>query len=395
MTSLEDLKATAQSAIDRVGAELRTISLDIHGKPELNFEEYHAHEVLTGYLEKKGFAVRRGAYEMATAFEAVAGSGGPTIAVICEYDALPGIGHACGHNLIAISGVAAGLALKEALGDGNGTVVVLGSPAEEGGAGKVYLIERGAFEGVDAAMMLHPSPGDSAWFKSNALHSLEVEYFGRNAHAGMSPWEGVNALDAMLLAFNGISAMRQQMRPTDRVHGVITDGGTKPNIIPDHTAAEFYVRAQSLSELEQLKLKVIACFEGAAVQSGCRLEHRWTSRAYADLNTNDVMAQSYFENFSALGGRLPTKEQSPQGGASTDMGNVSYAVPSIHPMFGIPTHGAANHTAGFTACAATEEAHAATLRAAKAMAMSALDLYAGPDLLAAAKAEFQAKGQGR
>ncbi|MGI8925911.1 MAG: M20 family metallopeptidase [Tepidiformaceae bacterium] len=389
MPDIEAAKTAAQEAIDAVSKELRGISLSIHGKPELNFEEHHASALLAGYLEQKGFQVRSGAYEMATAFEAVAGSGSPTIAVMCEYDALPGIGHACGHNLIAISGVAAGLALKAALGEGNGTVVVLGSPAEEGGGGKVFMIERGAFEGVDAAMMLHPAPVDRVWIQAAALHTLQVEFHGKNAHAGFSPWEGVNALDAMVLAFNAISLMRQQMRPTDRVHGVITDGGVKPNIIPDHTAAEFYVRALNSRQLEDLKTKAVACFEGAAAATGCTLDRRWVGRLYEDVVTNDAMAEAYAANFAVVGGVMEPKSAASAGGGSTDMGNVSYTVPSIHPMFGIPTvAGAANHTPGFTACAATEEAHANTIRAAKALALTGIDLYLRPGLLEQAKSEF-------
>ena len=383
------MRSAATAAIDRIANELRDISLDIHSHPELNFQEHRAHGLLTDYLEGKGFRVERGAYEMATAFEAVAGSGGPTIAVLSEYDALPGIGHACGHNLIAISGVATAIALKEALGEGNGTVVLLGSPAEEGGGGKVFMTERGAFEGVDAAMMLHPAPGDAVWFTANAIQSLKLEFFGKNAHAAGSPWEGVNALDAMIASFNNVSLLRQQMRPTDRVHGVILEGGLKPNIIPDHTVAEWYIRAVTVSELHALKPRVVACFEGAAKAAGCTMEITWTGREYADVLTNDTLGERYVEHFRGLGGQVPAKGQPGFGGFSTDMGNVSYAVPSIHPMFRIPvTPGAGNHTPGFTACAATDEAHAATLRASKALAMTALDLYANPDVLAAAKAEF-------
>lgn len=387
--TVADQRAAAAAAIDRLGGELRGLSLAIHANPELNFREHEAHALLTDYLERKGFRVERGAYEMATAFEAVAGSGGPTIAVLCEYDALPGIGHACGHNLIAMAGVAAGLALKEALGEGNGTLVVLGTPAEEGGGGKVYMIERGAFEGVDAALMLHPAPYDAVWFKANAIQTLEIEFHGKNAHAAGAPWEGINALDAMIAAFNNISLLRQQLRPTDRVHGVITNGGLKPNIIPDRTSAEFYVRAADLAQLEDLKEKVWPCFEGAALATRCRLELQLTGRPYSDLIVNDVMGGLYADHFRTLGGSVPPKTATAVAGFSTDMGNVSYVVPSIHPMFAIPvTPGAGNHTPGFTACAATDEAHAAAARAAKALAFTALDLFDDPAALAAARFEF-------
>jgi amidohydrolase len=382
------MKQKVQDAINAVSEDLRALSLDIHAHPELNYEEVHAHQVLTDYLEQQGFDVERGAYGMETAFVATAGSGEPRLAVLSEYDALPGIGHACGHNLIAISGVAAGLALKEALGDGNGTIVVLGSPAEEGGGGKVEMIDAGAFESIDAALMLHPAPGDGAWVNMNAIQALKVEFLGRNAHAAALPWQGLNALDALVQAYNGISMLRQQMTPDSRVHGVIRQGGEKPNIIPDYTLADFYVRAKNDEILNDLKERVLACFEGAAVATGCRLEYEWVGHPYSNLTTNDLMAESYVENIGALGKSMPTKVQSLAfGGASTDMGNVSHVVPSIHPMFGIHTK-EGNHTAGFTGAAATSEAHAETLTASKAMAMTAVDLFTDPAMLESVKEEF-------
>ncbi len=389
---IDDAKARAQQVIDAASDDLRKVSLSIHGKPELNFEEHHAHATLTDYLERKGFQVERGAFEMATAFQAVAGSGGPTIAVLCEYDALPGIGHACGHNLIAVAGVAAGLALKETLGDGEGTVVVLGSPAEERGGGKIVLIEQGAFEGVDLAMMAHPTSRDSAYMHVLAVEHIKVEYRGRNAHAAAAPWDGVNALDALVLAYTSISAMRQQMQPSDRVHGVITHGGLKPNIIPDYTAAEYYIRARNRAELDVLRGKVMGCFEGAATATGCELTVATPpdQRPYADMVANDVLAKLYTENIGQFGVKVPSKQSVLAGpGGSTDMGDVSYVLPSIHPMFAIPTE-AGNHTPGFTAAAATPDAHEAAMRAAKAMAMTALDAYLRPDVLEAATAEFAA-----
>jgi amidohydrolase len=385
---LSALKQTAQRVIEDASSDLRALSLDVHANPELNFEEQHAHDALTAFLEKRGFEVRRGAWEMPTAFQAVAGSGSPTIAVLCEYDALPEIGHACGHNLIAASGIAAGLALKESLGEGNGTVLVLGSPAEEGGGGKVYMVERGAFEGVDAAMMLHPAPRATAWPNIIAIQAMEVEFFGKNAHASAAPWEGTNALDALVVSYNAISMLRQQM-PTDaRVHGVIRNGGAKPNIIPDYTMAEFYVRAQTLPRLKDLQERVMACFEAGGKATGCRVEHRWIGRQYSDMVTNDVLANTYVENVRLLGRELPPRPQGPTAfSGSTDMGNVSYAVPSIHPMFNIDT-GAGNHTPEFTSAAATHEAHQQMLFAAKALALTALDAYLEPGVLEQARKEF-------
>ena len=314
MTDLAALKAAAQQAIDQVAEDLRALSLSIHSHPEVSFEEVHAHRVLTDYLEQHGFAVTRGAYELPTAFKAVAGSGVPVVAVLCEYDALPEIGHACGHNLIAAAGVAAGLALKEALGAGQGTVLVL--------------------------------------------------------------------------TYNAISALRQQMTPDARVHGVFTKAGVKPNIIPDHTAAEFYLRAADDATLPDLKRRVLACFAGAATATGCRLEYRWTGGPYRNLNSNTPLAAAYRQNALLLGKTLPPDREE-MGGPSTDMGNVSHTVPSIHPMFAIPTE-AGNHTPEFTRAAATPAAHAAMLVAAKALAMTALDMFYRPEVREAARQDFRA-----
>jgi amidohydrolase len=388
MPSAEVAKRAAQQAIDEASDDLRALSLDIHAHPELNFEERHAHQVLTDFLEQRGFAVERNAYGLDTAFVARAGDGGPTVAVLAEYDALPGIGHACGHNLIAISAVAAGIGARKAIDGATGTVIVLGSPAEEGGGGKIDLIERDAFAGVDAAMMLHPGMVSGAWPSINALRTIEVEYFGRNAHAGAHPWDGINALDAVVMAYNGISVLRQQLPASARVHGIITAGGDKPNIIPGHTAAEFYVRESDDLRLEALQERVVACFEAAAIATGCRLEHRWVGRPYSNLATNDPMADAYSQNARALGWELPGRGDSFAGG-STDMGNVSHVLPSIHPMFAIASE-AGNHTAEFTHAAATEAAHADTLLAAKALALTAIDLLTDPKLLAHAKEQFAA-----
>lgn len=387
--NVDEAKRKARDTIEGLRDEAEELSLSIHSTPELNFEEHHAHDLLTGYLEKAGWVVQRAAYGMETAFRASAGSGSPAIAIFCEYDALPGIGHACGHNLIAAAGVAAAIGMRAALGEGNGEVVVLGSPAEEGGGGKIYMLREGALDGIDAAMMVHPTPADSAWADMIAIGMYRIEYFGRGAHAAAFPWLGLNALDAVVMAYNAISAMRQQFRPTDRAHGIITDGGVKPNIIPDYAAAEYYFRARTVSELEELRARVLPCFEAAATATGCRMEISQVSVPYKDVRTNDTMAEAYVANMAELGLTVPGKlESAPgMGGASTDMGDVSYAVPSIHPLFGIQTH-AVNHTAEFTTAAATREANDAMLRAAKAMAMTGIDLCLRPGLLENAKREF-------
>ena len=385
MPDLEERRRRATATIEEASEALREISLDIHGHPETAFEEEHAHAALTDFLEARGFEINRGAYGMDTAFRAIVGSGEPTVAVMCEYDALPGIGHACGHNLIAIAGLAVGLALQAALEPGEGTVAVLGSPAEEGGGGKIRMIEAGAFESVDAAVMLHPGLEDCASPATLASRQLSVRFHGKAAHAAAHPWEGINALDAMVLAFNAVGLLRQQVQPTARIHGIITEGGTATNIIPDYTSAIFGVRAPTLAQRSALEPRVLACFEGAAEQTGARLEHRWGRTPYADLQSNGLLGSSYERHFRALGG----DPQPERASGSTDMGNVSYEVPSLHPAFAIPSE-AGNHNAGFTEAAATEEAHARTIRAATALAHAALDLYLEPDALEAARADFEA-----
>ena len=397
---IEQARAAALAAIEAANGDLRDLSLDIHAHPELAYEEHHAHELLTNFLEQRGFAVERGAHGLPTAFRAVAGSGDPTVAVLCEYDALPGIGHACGHNLIATSGVATGLALAEVLGEGDGTVVVLGTPAEERGGGKADLIRSGAFDGVDAALMMHPG-GQSAEMppgsvrvnaKPNALHALTVRYIGKNAHAAGRPWDGLNALDALIHAYNGISLLRQQMRPSARVHGIITEGGQAPNIIPDETAAHFYVREDDVAHLEVLKPRVVACFEAAAQATGTELQLDWVGNPYTDMQNSTSLADTFTHHAAQLG--MDPVEPATAGAGSTDMGNVTYAVPGLHPSYAVESM-AGNHNAGFTEAAGSEEGHARMITASKALALTLVDLYSQPELLAEAKREFDERAAAR
>ena len=393
LSDIEQARAAAVAAIDAANGELRDLSLDIHSNPELAYEEVYAHDVLTGFLEARGFQVERGAFGLPTAFRATAGSGGPTVAVLSEYDALPGIGHACGHNLIATSGVAAGLAAAEVLGEGDGTIVVIGTPAEESGGGKVDLINAGAFDGIDAAMMMHPG-GQSPQMppgsvrvngKPNALHALTVRYRGKNAHAAGRPWDGLNALDALIHAYNGISLLRQQMRPSARVHGIITEGGQAPNIIPDETAAYFYVREDVVAHLEELKPRVVACFEAAAPATGTELELTWQGNPYTDMQNSTPLSETFTKHAVAMG--MEPVEPEMAGAGSTDMGNVTYAVPGLHPSYAVESK-AGNHNAGFTEAAGSEEGHARMITASKALALTVLDLFAEPELLVEAKREF-------
>ena len=386
------LRDIASETIDAASESLRALSMDIHSHPEENYEEVHAHAALTSFLTDVGFNVTPSAYGMDTAFEATRGSGGPTIAVLCEYDALPGIGHACGHNLIAISGAAAGLAVANALErEGvEGTVRVLGSPAEEGGGGKIRLIDEGAFEDVGAAMMIHPGTGDIVYPFVLAIDTCFVEFRGKNAHAAGAPWEGRNALDALVLAYQAIALLRQQSHPTVRIHGKIHHGGDKPNIIPDYAQAEFYVRAPHEARLDEMIGRVEDCFAGAAQATGCEWSVEWQAgERYSNMASNRPLAEAYGRRWLELGVRAADLDGSIQGSfGSTDMGNVSHVVPSIHPMFHIP-HESGNHTPQFTAAAGSPEGHELTLTATKAMAHAALDWLTDPDLRDRALADFE------
>ena len=324
---LDFFKAVAAATIDGCRDELQELSGEIWRNPELGFEEVKAHELLTDFLEKKGFAVERSYTGIKTAFRATFGSGRPNVCVICEYDALPEIGHACGHNLIAEAGVAAGLGLKAALeseGAPQARVTVLGTPAEEGGGGKVYLIEDGAFQDVDLAMMVHPTPATIIKPEVLAVCQIRVTYSGKAAHAAAFPWEGVNALDAAVMAYTSVSVLRQQMKPTWRVHGVITNGGVKPNIIPEKAELLYYVRAPNTEELVELRRKVVVCFEVAAAATGCQVDIREpdNQRAYINLMSSTSLAKLYASNLTLLGEQY--EMEGPLG--STDMGNVSYTL---------------------------------------------------------------------
>jgi amidohydrolase len=387
-----DVDAAKDRLADEVDARadlLLDASHRIHDNPELLFEERFAADLLCGILEDAGLDVERGAYGLDTAFSARAGSEGPTIAVLCEYDALPGIGHGCGHNIIATAGLGAGLAAAALADEVAGRVVVLGTPAEEGGGGKIYMGEAGAFEGVDAALMVHPADQDLLEMNVIAIATWEVEYFGEAAHAAAFPHLGRNALDAAVLGYNAVAALRQHIKGNERVHGVFTKAGDKPNIVPDHTVAEWYVRSGTIASLQPLKGRVLACLQAGADAAGCRLEYRATCPEYSDLRTNPAMADLFQVNAERVG-RRPVRR--PENGVvgSTDMGNVSYLVPSIHPMIKVAPSGVAIHTKDFAGWAKKAEGDQAVLDGAKAMAMTVADLWLRPDVLDAARQAFEA-----
>ena len=381
---MEDAKARVQEEVDRRAGLLLEVSHRIHGHPELVFEERFAADLLASAL-----GTEAGAYGLDTAFEARTGSGGgPTVAVMCEYDALPGIGHGCGHNVIAAAGLGAALAAATVAEEVGGRLVVFGTPAEEGGGGKVLMGDRGAFEGVDAALMVHPAGADLTEADVIAIATWRVEYFGRGAHAAAAPHHGRNALDAMVLGYNAVAALRQHIASTDRIHGVFPKAGDKPNIVPDHTVAEWYVRSATIETLQSLKARVLACLEGGAAAAGCRMEVHPTCPEYSDLRTNPVMIDLYRANSVALGRPLADPSAANRVVASTDMGNVSHLVPSIHPLIAVAPPDVPLHSAEFAHWAASEEGDRAVLDGAKAIAMTVVDLWLGPERLEEVRAAF-------
>ncbi|HEX2043435.1 MAG TPA: amidohydrolase [Acidimicrobiales bacterium] len=388
-----DLETAKRRVVEEVEARaelLLDVSHRIHDRPELLFEERHAAGLLADALAAAGLEVERGAYGLETAVAARAGADGgdPAVAVLCEYDALPGIGHGCGHNLIAAAGLGAGLAAAALADEAGGRLVVLGTPAEEGGGGKAIMADHGAFEGVDAAMMVHPAGLDLTEPSAIAVASLRVEYHGRGAHAAADPEHGRNALDAAVLGYNAVAALRQHIRPTERVHGVFVEGGDKPNIVPDHTVAEWYVRSDTLATLQPLKQRVLACLEAGAAAAGCRMTWEPVAPEYSDLRTNRPLIELYRANSAALGRPLEEPAADRRVTASTDMGNVSYLVPSIHPMLAASPPEVSLHSEEFAACASSAQGDRAALDGAKAMAMTVVDLWLRPEALGEIRAAF-------
>lgn len=389
---IAELKARVCADIDRRAADLVAASHDIHAQPELNYEERFAHDRLTRMIDAARLPVVRGAYSIDTAFETKVGTSGLDVAVLCEYDALPGIGHACGHNIIAAAGLGAGLALAGVAADAGGRLTLMGTPAEEGGGGKVEMARAGAFRGIDAAMMVHPADRDLARMNAIAIQQAVVRYYGQAAHAAVSPHLGRNALDAAVLGYMNVAALRQHIRPTERIHGIFTKAGEKPNIVPRETEMDWYVRSDTIETLQPLKRRVTACLESSAAATDCRAEITWDTHAYADIVDNIPMLDAYAENSTALGRPLTSAYIHGSGGGSTDMGNVSYLTPTIHPMLAVAPRGVSLHSPQFAEYTKSKEADKAVLDGAKIMAMTVIDLWTRPDMQAAVRESF---GDGR
>jgi amidohydrolase len=387
---IESLKRRACDQIDSERDALIDLSARIHAHPECKFEETRAAAWLAEYLDGAGYDVQRSAFGLPTAVAARIGTTRPRVAILCEYDALPGIGHACGHNIIAAAGAGAARGLAAVLGDAGGSALVLGTPAEEGGGGKVLMAQAGAFDGVDAAMMVHPAGMELVSMGVLAVTSIEVEYRGRASHAAAAPERGINALDGLVTAYNAIAQLRQHIRRSERIHGIITDGGQAPNIVPERAAGVFYVRAATEKRLKELKLRVDRCFEAGALASGAEVRQRTLGEDYSDMLTNPALASAYRANLARLGrtaiepenGRVPVT-------GSTDMGNVSKLVPSIHPMIAIAPPTVSLHSKEFAEFAASVSGNQAVIDGAKVLAMTAIDVLCQADLRAAMEASFR------
>jgi amidohydrolase len=372
-----DAKAGARERFDTVRDSMINLSHRIHANPELGYEEEKASAWLSEVLADAGFTVERGICDLPTAFVARAGSGPLHITICAEYDCLPAIGHACGHNIIAAMSIGAGIAAARVADEVGLTVSVIGTPAEEVGdaGGKILLLERGAFKDAHAAMMVHPAPVDVVEFPIIAASMFEVCYTGKEAHASAFPERGVNAADALTIAQTAIGLLRQHIRSTDRIHGIITKGGDAPNIIPAHTAAKYMVRAQTLDDLDEIRTKVLRCFEAGALATGSKLEISGGQKPYAQMRHDPDIAAAYRRNAEVLGRTFPDPGGSFQRAAgSTDMGNVSLVMPAIHPAIGINSLPAVNHQPEFTAHCVTEAADKAVIDGALAMAWTAIDL---------------------
>ena len=381
--------AKLKASVDKNEPQLRSVSRQIFERPEVKSEEVFASKLLADELGKAGFDVELGVAGLDTAIRAVhpAMSDGPTIAILGEYDALPDVGHACGHNLIAAGGLGAALAVGAIKDQLPGKLVFFGTPAEEGGGGKVFMIDAGLFEGVDAALMFHPSNYTMVGRGSLAITEVKIEFYGKPAHASGCPEKGINALDAVIQTFNGINALREHILDGARIHGIIRDGGVKPNIVPEYTSAEFYVRAQENDYRDELLEKLRNCAQGAALATGARMEFTEVPVPYKAMKPNRVIGERFLKHIIDNG--VPHMPEKTNAMGSTDMGDVTQVVPGIHAYVKIAEEDVAGHSREFTDASGSERGQVAMLAAAKALAMTAVDLLTSPEMVAQAWEEFR------
>ena len=374
--------------IDYLMDVLWGISEALFHEPEVAFKEYKACQLLAKTLNDADFTIETGIGGLETAFRGSYGTDyQPAIAILAEYDALVELGHACGHNLIAAAAIGAGISLSRLTPKLPGRVEVIGTPAEEGGGGKIRLLKAGIFDSIDAAMMFHPASKNLVLRPSLASSRLKLEFFGKAAHAAAAPEEGINALDAMVLTFNNINALRPTFGPKDRVAGIILDGGQAANIVPAHTAADFSIRSLTAQRRDVLVDKVISCAQSAAQAIGCRLEYK-LSPGYREMVPNKTLAGLFKSNLESLG-RIVSDPDPNERMGSTDMGDVSHVIPAIHPYLAIAPENIAGHTLEFKEYCLSEAGKTAMLDAAKAMAMTVVDLLTEPKFLAEAKRELE------
>ena len=381
-------KARVREEIDRIGPRLVEISRELHASPELMFEEHRAHAVLTDELEAAGLSVTRAAHGLDTAFRADVGSGdGPLVAICCEYDALPDIGHACGHNVIAAAGLGAGLAAAKVADEMGGRVRILGTPAEEGGNGKGILLHRGGFDDVDAAVMVHPGDRELRKMTTLAAAGVRVTYQGHASHAAAGPWLGRNALDAAVAAYTNVGLMRQQLRPDQRVHGAFLQVPSRSNVIPERVVMRWAARGATMVSMQEVVDKLIPCLEAGAVAARCTAEIEELG-AGSQVLDSDVLIDLYVENAAALGRTVGDPEVEGHVFGSTDMGTISRSFPSIHAVIEVAPRGTSIHERDFAKAAGSELGDKAVVDGAAALAMTLVDVWADPDVLVTAREDL-------
>ena len=371
---MNEKKEKIVKAVEQARADLLELSQNIHDNPELGFEEFKALGFISDVLEKHGFAVQRGYGGLETSFRAdMKGNGeGPTVAFLAEYDALNGVGHGCGHNMIGVISAGAGVALSKVIDEIGGKVYVFGTPAEETNGAKVTMTEAGLFNDMDAVMMVHPAGFTTESGTSLAMEALQFDYKGRPSHAAASPENGINALNSVIQLFNGIDALRQHVTPDVRMHGIITNGGVAANIVPEHATAQFYIRAATKEYLQVVKQKVLAIAEGAALMTGATLEVSNYELAYDDLKTNRTLSEAFNENIRLLG--ITDIHPHKDGVGSVDIGNISNVCPTIHPYIGISDCEITGHSQQMVDATVTDLAHDRLVIAVVALAYTGYDV---------------------
>jgi len=395
LSEVERLKAKVCGIIDSMRSRLIEISDTIHANPELGFQEYRASKLLASELELHGFKVELGICNLPTAFRASYGKGKPRIAFLAEYDALPKLGHACGHNIIGTAAIGAAIALRRIVEEEglSGEIIVFGTPAEEGvvenAGGKVIMLDE--ISKADVALMIHPSDTNTIGYSSLAREAFRIEFFGKAAHAAAAPHKGINALEALILTFVSINALRQHLKRDAMIHGIIEHGGVAPNIVPDYASGRFYARAETVEYLMEVVEKIKRCAEGAALQTGAKMKFTKTANTYANVIPNETLIKLAIENFKYLGVECEPLEEivKRKGRGSTDFGNVSQVIPSLEMYIKICPKGTPGHSEEFAKAAGSESGHRGLIIGAKMLALTGLDLLLNPSLIDEAKRELK------